>query len=322
MRRFGLASHGISPGLRVSVVACLLFVGCSRSSQPGGPHRLRIGAVLPSFNDPFFVALKNGLTAGSTPLGVELTVRDGKDDDLKQIAQVEALISQRVDAIILCPRDEDALVRAVEEANRAGIPVLALNRRVNGGKVAAYVGADDADGGREQARTLAQALGPSGGSIIYLQGTQGSTPQRARGRGFREVLAEHPEISIAEDRYADFRADRAKAVMTALARKHKTGTIRGIVAQNDEMALPAAEVARAEGWDDVVVIGMDGTRAAFAAVREGRLYATILQDADDQGRRAIRSAVDLLQKKVVSNEVITPLPVITKGNIGKYRPSY
>src|SRR5690606_17179155 len=141
-----------------------------------------------------------------------IDVRDGQDDDRKQINQVEALISLGFDAIILCPRDENALIPAVESANRAGIPVIAMNRRVNGGEVVTYVGADDADGGRAQARELVEALGPEGGQIIYLQGTPGSSPQVSRERGFKEVIENHPEITLAADQYTDFQEDTAKEV--------------------------------------------------------------------------------------------------------------
>ena len=66
---------------------------------------------------------------------MEIDVRDGQDDDVKEISQVETLINLGCKALILCPRDEDALVPAVEAANRAGVPIIALNRRIKGGSV-------------------------------------------------------------------------------------------------------------------------------------------------------------------------------------------
>jgi ribose transport system substrate-binding protein len=225
-------------------------------------------------------------------------------------------------AIILCPRDENALASAVEDANRANIPVITMNRRVNGGKVVCYVGADDADGGRAQGEELAKALGPKGGKIIYLQGTPGSSPQVSRDKGLKEVLARHPEIEIASDQFTNFQEDKAKAVMTGLVRRFKSGEIRAIVAQADELALPAAEVARGEGWKDLIVIGFNGTTDAFSAIRAGQMHATILQDAAEQARKAVDAAVDHLAGKPVAAEIITPLPVITKENVDQYKPSY
>jgi len=309
---------------------CPSLAGCGGEPSASGPSpaqpakagAVRIGAVLPMFAHPFFLAQKKGLEEKAKELGASIDVRDGQDSDEKQIGQVEALLNRGIDVLILCPRDEDALVPAVESANRAGVPVVTMNRRVNGGKVVTYVGADDAEGGRSQGKALAEALGPKGGKIIYLQGTQGSSPQRQRAKGLKAVLAEHPEITIADDRFAAFQEDKAKAVMTDLVRRYDPGAIRAVVAQADEMALPAAEVARAEGWKDALVIGFNGTQPAFDAVRSGLLYATVLQDPAEQGAMAVESAMAHLKGQAVSSEVLTTLPLVTKENVDKFKPAY
>jgi ABC-type sugar transport system substrate-binding protein len=312
------------------VAAAFAMVGCGDSAEPPaapggvGPAEkaIRIGAVLPTFGHPFFAAQKRGLEEAARELGVALEVRDGRDDDRTQLEQVEALLNRGVKALVLCPRNQDAAVRAVEIANDEKVPVVALNRRVNGGEVVAYVGADDVEAGRAQARALLTALGSEGGRILYLLGTQGSSPQVQRMAGFREVIDAHPEVSIADTRFADFRADQAKAVVTAWVQRFSPGEVRAIVAQNDEMALPAAELAGAEGWGDVIVIGCDGTAAAFEAIRSGALTATVLQDAADQGARALKAAVETARGTFPAGDILTPLPVITKANVDEHRPSY
>jgi ribose transport system substrate-binding protein len=306
----------------LGLVLLLTFAGCGGSQETAAKRPPTLGAVLPMFSHPFFVAQQTGLEDAAKAHKIAIDVRDGQDDDQKQIVQVEALVNLKCAAIILCPRDESALAPAVESANRANIPVITMNRRVQGGKVVAYVGADDADGGRAQGEELARALGPKGGKIIYLQGTPGSSPQVSREKGLKEVLARHPEIEIASDQFTNFQEDKAKAVMTGLVRRFKSGEIRAIVAQADELALPAAEVARGEGWKDLIVIGFNGTTDAFAAIRNGQMHATILQDAADQARKAVDLAVDHLAGKTVPVEIITPLPVVTKANIDQYQPSY
>ncbi len=310
------------------LVLSLTLAGCGGGSQPsevGAGNEggiLRLGAVLPMFSHPFFIAQRNGLLEEAAKRGVRIDVRDGQDDDQKQIVQVEALIGLKPDLIILCPRDENALVAAVESANRAGIPILTMNRRVNGGQVVCYVGADDEAGGHSQAEALVEALGEQGGAIIYLQGLPGSSPQVSREQGFKEVITRHPEITIAAEPFADFQEDKAKELMTGLVRRFQPGQIQAIVAQADEMALPAAEVATAAGWT-VPVIGFNGTREAFEAIRAGQLHATILQDAAEQGRLAVQVALDHLSgEKPASADVHTPLPVINNQNIDQYQPAY
>jgi ribose transport system substrate-binding protein len=325
-------SIGTRPrGVLIVILGCLLATaGCGQpSGAPAGTTGgsaskppVRIGAVLPTFNHPFFLAQKRGLEEKAKELGVEIDVRDGQDDDVKQTSQVEALINLGCKALILCPRDEDALVPAVEAANRAEVPIIALNRRINGGKVLSYVGADDAEGGVIQGQALAEALGAAGGKIIYLEGTEGSSPQRKRCEGLLAVLKKHPEITIADRRFAAFQEDKAKAVMTDLVRRFTPGEIRAVVAQSDEMAVPAAEVAHAEGWKDTLIFGFDGSRTAFDAIRAGKLKATILQDPLEQGKKALEATVGHLRGESLDPEIVTPLRLITSSNVDKFEPAY
>ena len=204
-------------GFLVLVSASVAVGGCgSGAGVPGsGPVRSgagsksagRIGAVLPTFSHPFFLAQKRGLEEKAKELGVEIDVRDGQDDDVKQISQVETLINLGCNALILCPRDEDALVPAVEAANRAGVPIIALNRRINGGTVLCYVGADDAEGGVLQGEALVESLGPRG----------------ARSSISKEPRAPAPSASGAKDCKPCFRSTpRSPSPTVALPASRKT----------------------------------------------------------------------------------------------------
>jgi len=294
----------------------------SAAAAPAKSGGKRIGAVLPMFSHPFFVAQKQGLEENAKELGFEIDIRDGQDDDTKQINQVDALLQKGIDLLILCPRDSEALVPAVESANKANVPVITLNRAVNGGKIVSYVGADDTAGGTSQGEALVKALGSKGGKIIYLQGTQGSSPQRSRKAGLDKILAAHKEITIADDRYADFQEDKAKSIMTDLVRRFKPGEIQAIVAQADEMGVPAAEVAKNEGWKDLIVIGFNGNRDGFDAIKNGTMTATILQDAAVQGRRSVEAAKEFFDGKTLEKLIYTELPVVDKSNIDQYKPAY
>jgi len=319
--------------IRSLALFCLImpFAGCIEQEAAGpetgeiAPDKLpKIGVVLPMFRHPFFVAMKEAIEARAKELGLKVDIRDGQDDDQKQIVQVQALISAKVDAIVLCPRDENAAVAAVEAANRAGIPIVTLNRRVNGGKVRGYIGADDAEGGRSQGEELVKELGSPGGKIIYLQGTPGSSPQVSRNAGLHDVIDKHPNITIVADQFTDFQEDKAKSVMSGLVQRFKPGEVRAIVAQADELALPAAEVAHAAGWKNVIVIGFNGTKPAFEAIKAGTMHATILQDPAEQGRFAFDAALNTVRGRAAlpTGELITPLPVITKANVETHKPSY
>lgn len=318
------------PALLALLTLATFGPGCGGEAGPGsavdaGPSKAgsaRIGVVLPTFGHPFFLAMKDGIEAKAKELKLDVDVRDGQDDDAKQVGQVETLLNLGCKAIILCPRDEDALVPAVEAANRVSVPILALNRRINGGEVVAYVGADDSEGGVLQGEELVRLLGKKGGKILYLEGTEGSSPQRKRNAGLTAVLKLHPEIELADSRFAGFQEDKAKGVMTDLVRRFKPDEIRAVVAQSDEMALPASEVALAEGWKDAAVLGFDGAKTAFDAVRDGRLACTILQDPREQGAKAVEVMAAHLKGEAVDREVVTPLRLINKANVDQHQPAY
>ena len=137
------------------------------------------------------------------------------------------------------------------------------------------------------------------------------------------MLQQHPEITIAARRFAGFQENQAKAAMTDLVRQFSAGEIRAVVAQSDEMALQAAEVARSEGgWTELLVFGFDGSQRAFEAIRGGRLTATILQDPREQGKKAIETVAVVLRGHKPDPEVITPLRLITKENVDHFQPAY
>jgi len=94
--------------------------------------------------------------------------------------------------------------------------------------------------------------------------------------------------------------------MTDLIRRFSSGEIRAVVAQSDEMAIPAAEVVQAEGWKETLVFGFDGSRTAFEAIRKGGLEATILQDPLEQGKKAVETIVAHLRGQTIDPEIITP----------------
>jgi ribose transport system substrate-binding protein len=136
------------------------------------------------------------------------------------------------------------------------------------------------------------------------------------------VLNKHPEITIADRRFAAFQEDKAKAVMTDLVRRYSPGEIRAVVAQSDEMAVPAAEVVKAAGWKETLVFGFDGSRTAFESIRGGGLSATILQDPLEQGKKAIEVLADHLRGQHLDPEIITPLRMITRSNVDQFQPAY
>src|SRR5665648_1277300 len=108
---------------------------------------MTVGLSVSTLNNPFFVILRDGAIEQAKVLDVELVVMDAQNDPAKQVSDIEDLIQKKVDVILLNPTDADALVPAVEQANKAGIPLLTIDRSVNGGDVALHIASDNVKGG-------------------------------------------------------------------------------------------------------------------------------------------------------------------------------
>lgn len=291
------------------------------SGTGGARGGARLGCTIPTFDHPFFVAMKKGLEEEAAAAGATLILVDGKDDAQAQLTAIDNFVVQKVDAILLCPTESETLVPGVQKANTAGIPVITVNRTVAGGKVVTYVGADDTEGGRLQGKLLLEAL-PKGGKVLLLQGILGSSPQRNRQAGLEDVLASHPAFRIV-DRvpYRFQRSLGVTATETALV-KYRRGALDAVVAQSDDGALAAADVCGQRGRAEIKIIGFNGESDAFAAIRMGGIYGTVLQDAETQGRAAVRAALAHLRGEKVPNPQITPLYAVTRKNLDQHRPAW
>lgn len=282
---------------------------------------LHLGCAIPTFSHPFFVAMKKGLEEEARAAGHEITIVDGQDDAQKQLTAIDNFVVQKVDAIILCPTETETLTPGVEKANSAGIPVITVNRTVSGGEVVTYVGADDTDGGRLQGKALIQEL-PVGGKVALLQGILGSSPQRNREAGLEEALKAAPGIQIVDRIPYDFQRTKAVSKVETLLTKYPKGSLAAIVAQSDDGALAAGDICGQKGRTEIRIIGFNGESDAFEYIKAGKMTATVLQDAETQGREAVKATLTHLKGGTVQNPQITPLFLITRENLREHKPAW
>jgi ribose transport system substrate-binding protein len=295
--------------------------GGGSASSGGGGKKYNIGCTIPTFGHPFFVAMKKGLEEEAQAEGSNIDVMDGKDSSQEQISQINNVVVQQMDALILCPTETNTLVPGVEKMNKAKIPVITVNRRVDAGEVVCYVGADDKDGGKQQGQAVIDAM-PKGAKIVLLQGVLGSSPQRDREAGLEEALAGKPEFKIIQKIPYQFQRTVAVDKVKTLLLQLPKGEVDVIVAQSDDGALAAADVCEKEKRPEIKIIGFNGESDAFNYIKDGKIYATILQDAETQGREAVKATIKALKGEKVEKEQITPLYTVTKKNIDQYKPAW
>ncbi|MCA3445289.1 MAG: substrate-binding domain-containing protein [Rhodobacter sp.] len=272
--------------LRSSVALAALAAAGPALAQ----DRLVVLGSVPSLGFPFFVHMLNQIKAEAEAQGVDLIESDGQNSAPKQTADIEAAVVQGVNAIVISPLDVNALAPAVEAAIQAGVPVVTIDRRVDGVKgILAHVGADNVKGGEAQAQAIIAAF-PDGARIFNLQGQPGAGPAIDRNQGVHNVLDPVADkYQIIFEQTANFA--RAEALTVTEAGLAANGEPDVIVCANDDMALGAIEACAARGFTKVKIYGFDALPEALVAVRDGTMAGTVEQFPGEQSRTAVRIAV-------------------------------
>ncbi|MEZ3178201.1 substrate-binding domain-containing protein [Streptomyces pimonensis] len=301
----------------IAAVVAVAVVGATSLLHNGasGAGKQRIGLSLSTLNNPFFVQIRAGAEEEAKRLGVDLTVTDAQNDASQQANQLQNFTSGSLSAVVVNPVDSDAAGPAVRGANKAGIPVVAVDRGVNEADTAALVASDNVEGGALGAEALAEKLGGKG-TIVVLQGQAGTSASRERGAGFAEGLKDHPGIKVVAKQPADFDRTKGLDVMTNLLQAHPD--IDGVFAENDEMALGAIKALGSRAGKSVQVVGFDGTPDGLKAVEAGTLYASVAQQPSELGRIAVRNALRAAGDEKVESMVKVPVKVVTKENVAGF----
>ncbi|WP_462335496.1 ribose ABC transporter substrate-binding protein RbsB [Fusobacterium varium] len=287
--------------LKVFGVAALLVAVSSAASAAGE----KIGLVVSTQNNPFFVTLKEGAVQKANELGYELIVLDSQNDPSKELGNVEDLLVKGVDVLLINPTDSDAVVSSVRAANRSKIPVVTLDRAANGGKVVSHVASDNVLGGEVAGNYIVEKLGGKG-KVVELEGIPGTTAARDRGEGFNKAIA--GKLEVVAKQSADFDRTKGLTVMENILQAQPE--INAVFAHNDEMALGALKAIEASGRKNIVVVGFDATDDAVAAVKDGKLSATVAQKPAEIGAIGVEVADKIIKKETVQENVPVALELI------------
>jgi ribose transport system substrate-binding protein len=287
--------------LPVFVVASALF-GAITVAQAAD----KIALVVSTLNNPFFVTLQKGAQDKAKELGYELVVLDSQNDPAKELANVEDALNRGIKLVLLNPADSDAAKASVQAANKKNIPVLTLDRSASGGKVVSHIASDNVAGGKLAGELIIKKLGGKG-EVAELQGVPGASAARDRGKGFHDAMKSAPGIKVVASQPADF--DRTKGLNVMENILQARPNINAVFAQNDEMALGAIKAIEA-AKKKIIVVGFDGTDDAVAAIKSGKLAASIAQQPAKIGSLGVEAADQVLKGKKVPAYTPVPLTVL------------
>ncbi|HAT4156601.1 ribose ABC transporter substrate-binding protein RbsB [Clostridium perfringens] len=281
------------------------FIGCGRDNKP------KIGMVLSTLNNPFFVNMKDGAEKEAEKLGYDLVVLDSQNDLAKERANVEDLIQLGVIALLINPTDSDAVVKTVEVANKSNIPVITLDRQANGGKITSHIASDNIKGGEMAAEYVLDKFKDEKGpiNVVEIQGIPGASATRDRGEGFHNIMDKNDKFNFISIQAADFDRQKGLQVMENIIQANPN--IQVVFAHNDEMALGAVKAIKASGIN-ALVIGFDGNDDAKDSIDANEMTAIIAQQPDLIGALGVELANKIYKGESIKNKIAADLKVYTK----------
>lgn len=282
---------------------------------------LKVGFSQMENNNPWRIAETNSIKDEAAKRGIELVYTDAQSQTAKQVSDVEDMIAQKVDYILLAPREFEGLAPALQAAKAAKIPVILIDRAAAGTAGEDYVTLIASDfilEGQQAGEWLAKQTNGKA-NIVELTGTTGSSVARDRSDGFKQAISKYPDMKIIASQTGDFaRANGQKVMENIIQAKGKE--ITAVYAHNDEMAIGAIQALKAAGMTpgkDVILISIDGEKDALKAIVAGELGATV-----ECNPRFGPSAFDVIEKlqkgEKVPTSIVNPDRFFDKSNAEQF----
>jgi len=279
---------------------------------PQQPARRLVGFSQCNLGEPWRVAMNAEVAARAKDFpDLEIVYADAQQDNAKQVADVENFLRQGIDLLMISPNEARPLTPIVERVFKAGIPVVIIDRGIEGESYTTFVGADNYQIGREAGEHIA---GITGGRarIVEIRGLPGSPPANDRSRGMHDAIAGHPGLQIIHSPVANWLREEAMSQMEMALAAHPA--IDVVYAHNDPMAIGAYLAAKAKGREkEMVFIGIDalpGLDGGRQAVADGRLDATFVYPTG--GREAVEIASRILKGESVPRRVVLQTEKVTR----------
>jgi simple sugar transport system substrate-binding protein len=306
-----------------------LLAACSDGTAPAGGDSasivLGISQVdtVPNWN----AANTESIRKAAREAGIGLRLEDAHRSQENQVAALRSFVAARVDLIAFSPVVETGWELVLREIRAAGIPVILMDRAIEVSDDSLYVsliGSDFVEQGRRAGRWLLEHTRDLAGEIdiVELQGTVGSAPANDRKQGFSEAIAADPRYRIIRSQSGDFSRQSGKLIMQKFLREEGR-RIRVLFSHNDPMALGAIEAIEAAGFkpgSDILVISIEGSRAAFEAMVAGKLNMTV-ESTPLLGPQLIATARAVVAGRPVPRHIVTPERVFTRETAAAELPN-
>ncbi|MDD3251706.1 MAG: sugar ABC transporter substrate-binding protein [Lachnospiraceae bacterium] len=250
---------------------------------------------------------------------MEITLFDAQNDQTKTVQYIEMAVTQKFDLIIVqkvAASDTNELFQSV--VNDDGIPIIAVNIPVDDG-VTYNIPAPNYDLGYTMGEVAAKNL-PENANILIMRGKVVDVEQQ-RYNGLKAALLDkRPDITVLDEKVANYSRDEGMKLMENWLQVYPD--FDGLIALSDSMAIGGVEACKAVqnfNFDEVQIYGVDGLADSCLAIKDGKMTATVLQDADLMAKEAIELGHKILTGEVTERQdIMIKTEVIDKSNVDSY----
>ena len=273
-----------------------------------------IGYCTPSLNAPYYQALLKSIKETTEKNGMTFLSADGQDDINKQVAAVEDLITKGVDALLLNPKDPDALVGVTRSAKAAGIPVFIIDSSIDpSAEYVTTVQSNNLANGQLAGEWLAKKYGQQKMNIALLSGNAGNPVGRTRKQGLLQGITEEQlrnlgyiNLNIKTQAYTNWSYAGGLQAMEDILVAHPD--INVVITEADVCVLGAIKaIAQAGKTDDILIVaGADGQKEAIKYIMDTDFYGCTAMNSPVQiGKNAVNYAVQYMNGKKDFPKVLT-----------------
>jgi len=294
-----------------------LLSGCGTPASEQAKKTPQIAVIPKGTTHVFWKSVHAGAVKASKEFGVDIIWQgpQKEDDRNQQIQVVQNFSSRGVDAIVLAPLDEKALIRPVETAKKQGIKIIIIDSSLQGDAFESFVATDNFAGGKLCAKRLAEVSG-NNPKVIMLRYLEGSASTDARERGFLEGMAQFAPGAelLSTNQYAG--ATVEKALQAAQNLLNRFEQVDGIFCPNESSAvgmLRALEISGKAG--KIKFVGFDYSDKLEEGMRAGFIQGLALQSPFNMGYLGVKSAVEAIQGKAVEARIDTGVVLATPENL-------
>ena len=294
------------------IILLIALIVASVGTTVFAQKQLTFAFFIPTMDNPAFYTYKRAADFEAERQGVRLVSFDGKNDQMLQLRQVEDAIQQKVDCLIINPVDTTAILPAVEQAFRAGIPVISWDRLIASDKVACAVTSDPYRMGYIQGEYVAEKLGGKG-NVVMLSGPPGVSIALDRAAGYKDALKKYEGMKILAERFTPSNpAEGLKHMEDFLS---AFDNIDALYCFTDSFVMGAVQAIQNSGRKGILVTSFDLSNDGEKALREGKITALAADEIYGLTEWPVIIGKKLVEGKTIPTRVVIGGTLVTRENI-------